>query len=180
MKNDLKVVYNPFNEIVSDFKLILCGLNNKKNGYDLSFYDKISVSFPEFDWIKNQDQFEKMMGDLTSHEKKNLSKIHTLLTHTLGYGGGGKEKKIQINGTCSFHCITEAIKDYMGTKVNYLNFKLDFLREIQEEFQIITDAMKPLVNKDESIKKLYPVHLQLLKENAKEIQRTKKLLELNR
>ncbi len=148
--------------------------NDRHKGYDRSLFFPISISFAEINWREKKESIQNMMNNFASI--KAQEETNTILVDNFGIGDAGKPKRIQINGICSFQCLTEAIKDHLETKENYLKFKRDFLSHIQEEFQVITDAMKPLIDSDKEVAALYPLHQQLLNENAKEIEIVKKSL----
>ncbi len=128
----------------------------------------IAVLFPKFDWQEKKENFGKMISDIVNSKRKNQNHIQQLLIEIFGRGEPGKCQSLQINGVCSFQCLTAAIEDSLS-KEDYTHFKFHFLSHIQKEFQVITEAMKPFIRTDEKVERLYSLHLKLLEENAKEI-----------
>lgn len=151
----------------------------------------ISKAYPSINIESQQNKFETLIIKLLklkekTKEKKietdsgnhaHIGKIDKNLEKHLGKGLSGPSKPVQKSGVCGYQVLTAAFKDILGSKLSYNSYKIDFLTYIQKEFQEITDAMKSLVDRDDQIKKLYPLHELLLKENQAQIDATQKILD---
>lgn len=161
---------------------ITTGLNVKTLVDNLNVLaDKFPTTktYPSINLDTDQKTFESMMVEILKVQTdadKSVGDIHTELQRNLGEGKSGRPKKVQINGVCSFQVLSEAFKDILGSKVAYNHYKQDLLEHIQEEFQEITDAMKPSIGQDEEMRKLYELHQAMLEDNAAQIEETKKIL----
>lgn len=126
----------------------------------------VSISYPSINLGKNKERFESMMVKIfeTGNEDE-MGGIYDALEKGLGKGTPGKPRKIQMNGVCSFQCLSAAFKDILGSS-DYLDFKLGLLTHIQEEFEELTEEIKLSNLGDRKSQAMNVLHQKLLEDNA--------------
>lgn len=142
----------------------------------------LTITYPPID-ISNPEG-AKMISDLISDlynsrftgEAKDL--YQTLQKH-LGRGVTGSVEHVQITGNCSFEVLLKGIRDHLGSKLNYNEFKKDLLTDIKKNFSEITDAMEPLVNEWEGSDRieLFRLHRILLRDIDTQIWTANRIVE---
>lgn len=101
----------------------------------------ITQSYPSVDLQKNGDGVEKMMQGLFKNILSKNAKIDDMyktLEGTLGKGQAGPPEDIQINGVCSFQCLSAAMKKGFNQQTDQNQFEYDLLSIMSDDWRATT------------------------------------------